>query len=99
MFGWEAESIRANGGELVRLSARGTPVASLYQLRSAQIEQGVPSHWTPYFSVANVDEAAARAARLGAAVIVEPFRVEGITRVSLVADTGGALFGLWELPA
>lgn len=99
LFGWEAESIRANGGELVRFSAQETPVASLYQLRRAQVLRGVPSHWTPYFGVTSADEAAARAARLGGAVVVEPFRVERFARVSLITDASGALLGLWERSA
>ena len=99
MFGWEAETIRANGGEIVALSSRGHAVASLYQLSQEQIRSGVPAHWTPYFGVAGVDGAASQAARLGGAVIVEPFRVDGMARVSLIADPAGALLGLWELAA
>lgn len=99
MFGWKARSIKANGGEFVELSAYGKTVASLYRLTAAQINRGVPSHWTPYIGVTDIDEATIKAIQLGGAVIVEPFRVDGLTRVSLIADSGGALLGLWELPA
>jgi uncharacterized protein len=99
MFGWSARPMRANGGAFFEFSAQGRTVASMYQLEAARIAQGVPSHWTPYVGIADLDESVARAIRLGGAVIVRPFEVDGVARVSLVVDSGGALLGLWELPA
>ena len=99
MFGWESHSAFANGGSFIRFSLRGNTVASLYQLSAAQIARGVPSHWTPYIGVGNVDESASRAGELGGSVIVNPFDVDGEARVGLIADPGGALLGLWELSA
>ena len=97
MFGWQTQRKPANGGEFHHFMADGEPVASLYQLDPQQIAGGVPSHWTPYIAVANVDDSAANAAALGGRVVVKPFNVDGIARVSLITDSGGALVGLWEL--
>lgn len=99
MFGWRATRYQANGGEIFRFIDKGATIASLYQLRSREIERGVPSHWTPYVAVPAIDEAASKAEALGGQVIVKPFDVDGIARVGLVADSVGGLFGLWELPA
>lgn len=99
LFGWKSRSIRANGGEITEFTANGESVASMYRLSSAQITRGVPQHWTPYVGVADIDVVAARAARLGGAVIVQPFDVDGVARVSLIADSGNALLGLWESSA
>jgi uncharacterized protein len=98
MFGWQARRHRVNGGEIYRFTHEGKDVASLYQLRSRQIDGGVPSHWTPYVAVASVDEFASRAETLGGRVVVKPFDVPGMARVSLLDDAAGGLFGLWELP-
>jgi len=97
LFGWQTRAQRANGGEFKRFMAGGETVASFYQLDARQIAAGVPSHWTPYFSVANIDESTSRSKALGGRVVVKPFDVDGMARVSLITDSNGALLGLWEL--
>lgn len=97
MFGWQTRRRQANGGEIFTFMDQGESIASLYQLRSREVESGVPSHWTPYIGIADIDEAASNAEMLGGQVVVKPFAVDGIARVSLVADSVGGLFGLWEL--
>lgn len=97
LFGWHTETQCVNGGEIRRFTIDGETVASLYQLDKRQIAAGVPSHWTPYISVADIDESVSLAATLGGRVVVKPFRVDGIARVSLITDSNGALTGLWEL--
>lgn len=98
MFGWKARRCRANGGEIFRFTRGGKDIASLYQLRSQQIDNGVPSHWTPYIAVSSVDDSASRAEALGGQVVVKPFYVHGMARVGLIDDPASGLFGLWELP-
>ena len=97
LFGWKACRQKANGGEYFHFSAGGEAFASLYQLNSRQLAAGVPSHWTPYVGVADVDAAGAKAAALGGEVLVRPFSVDGVARICLVTDSAGALLGLWEL--
>lgn len=96
MFGWKTQRKQANGGEYVHFVRGGESFASLYQLDSRQISAGVPSHWTPYVAVADVHEMGSRARDLGGQVVVNPFDVDGLARVSLIADSAGALIGLWE---
>lgn len=96
MFGWHAQRKQANGGEYVHFNRGGESFASLYQLAPRQIAAGVPSHWTPYISVSDVHEMASRATALGGQVIVRPFNVDNMARLSLIVDSTGALIGLWE---
>ena len=96
LFGWQTEAQRANGGEFKRFIAGGETVASLYQLDARQIAAGVPSHWTPYIAVPEIDEAVARTQTLGGRVVIKPFRVDGLAKVSLITDPYDALIGLWE---
>jgi predicted enzyme related to lactoylglutathione lyase len=95
-FGWDFVEQPANGGVFTRCRAGGRDVASLYALRRAERERGVPSHWTPYLCVADVDAAARRVADCGGRVLVRPFAVDGMARIALVADAVGALVGLWQ---
>jgi predicted enzyme related to lactoylglutathione lyase len=96
LFGWTARDQAAHGGVFTRLHLGGHDVGSLYQLGRAQLEQGVPSHWTPYVQVADVASACRRAESLGGERLVSPFEVDGVARIALVADPVGAMVGLWQ---
>ena len=98
MFGWTFVEQQANGGRFIRCRAGGRDVASLYPLKPAQLERGVPSHWTPYIRVERVDEAVRRAVTAGGRLVVGAFDVEGMARIALIEDAVGALVGLWEPP-
>jgi hypothetical protein len=97
MFDWQPVRRQANGGEFLQLQKDGEAFATLYQLNARQIAAGVPSHWTPYVAVADIDAMASRAISLGCEIAVQPFNVDGMARISLVVDSTGALLGLWEL--
>lgn len=97
LFGWQAIDVPANGGFYTQLSQGGRAVGSLYPLNRRECDAGVPSHWTPYVGVVDVDAAARRAVALGGLLLVRPFEVSGVARIALLADAVGAPFGLWEL--
>ena len=97
LFGWTVQDRRAGEGRFSTFANPETPFASLYQLSGKQIEHGVPSHWTPYVSVPDLDVAASMAASLGGQVVVPPHDSGGLARVSLIADPTGALIGLWQM--
>lgn len=96
LFGWDAHALPVGAGCITRFSHAGNDIASAYQLRAHELAGGVPSHWTPYVEVADTDCAAAEAARLGGRVVVRPFTIEAIGRISLVEDPVGALIGLYQ---
>ena len=93
LFGWHAIEQRANGGTFVRLALEGRDVGSLYQMRP---DAGLGSYWTPYVGVDDIDAACRRVAALGGHVVVAPFVVDGMAKIALAVDPGGAAFGLWE---
>jgi predicted enzyme related to lactoylglutathione lyase len=96
MFGWTSSEQAANGGSFTRLRRSGQDVGSVYQLSARHRENGVPSHWTPYVRVDDVEAAAQRAVSLGGEVVVRPFVVEGTARIALILDCVGAQVGLWQ---
>lgn len=95
-FGWTFTTVRANGGSFTRCVCGGRDVGSLYPLKRSQLEGGVPSHWTPYIRVDDIDALSARVAALGGRVRVQPFEVERTARIALIEDSAGALLGLWQ---
>lgn len=95
-FGWAFFEQRANGGRFTCCRVGGQDIGSLYQLKRAQLEHGVPSHWTPYIRVERVDATARHVVTLGGRLVVGPFDVAATARIALIEDTVGALVGLWE---
>ncbi len=96
LFGWSSHEQPANGGSFTRLRLGERDVGSMYRLRQSQLDHGVPSHWTPYIRVDDVDDVVRRAAELGGQVMVQPFAVSNIARIALIVDSVGAHVGLWE---
>ena len=52
----------------------------------------LPSHWTTYIAVADVDEACRRAVELGGEVPVQPFDIPEVGRTAVIKDVTGAHF-------
>lgn len=96
VFGWTAVTEYANGGRFIRLRSDGHDVGSMYALSRREREHGVPSHWTPYVCVENIEAATRSVEAAGGVTLVRPFEVEGVARIALIADTLGSVMGLWE---
>jgi predicted enzyme related to lactoylglutathione lyase len=94
LFGWTAEA-RPMGPDAfyTMLHADGRSVAALYQQEAAH--HG-PPHWLSYISVASATDAASRARALGGSVLMEPFDVLDVGRMTMVQDPSGAVIALWE---
>ena len=75
LFGWSSDERPSQGGNFTHLRLAGRDIGSLYQLNRAHLERGVPSHWTPYIQVANLDAAILRVLALGGEVAAWPFSV------------------------
>lgn len=95
LFGWELDD-RPAGPDMTYTMALlgGLEVAAMYQ--QGEREQGVPPHWNNYVTVESVDDAAARAKELGATLVMEPFDVLDVGRMTVIKDPPGALLYLWE---
>lgn len=96
VFGWSALDQAANGGHFTRLRYRGRDTGTLYQLGSAQRDAGVPSHWTPYIAVTDIEATLRHTERAGGRVVVTPTTIEGVARIAMIEDAVGALVGLWQ---
>src|SRR5262245_44716011 len=99
LFGWAVQERQVGAGRFSTFADGDAPFASLYRLNGRQIDHGVPSHWTPYVAVPDVEAAALKVSALGGEVIVPPHDSAGLARVSLICDPAGALIGLRQKPA
>jgi len=63
---------------------------------AAHRQPGVPPHWMAYFQVDDVDATAAKAKELGANLYLPPTTMEGVGRMSVIADPQGAVFAIFK---
>jgi predicted enzyme related to lactoylglutathione lyase len=62
----------------------------------AHMQEGQPTAWATYISVADADETAEKVKAAGGSVLVEPMDVMDIGRMAFFADPTGAVFGIWQ---
>ena len=95
MFGWESEDNEipeeAGGGTYTMFKKGGEYVAAI-----AQETDEFRPHWNSYVTVTSADEASAKADKLGATVIEQPFDVMEAGRMSVIQDPTGAMLCAWE---
>ncbi len=60
------------------------------------MQEGQPTAWTTYISVADAEDTAAKVQAAGGSVIVPPMDVMDIGRMAVFADPTGAAFGVWQ---
>ena len=90
LFAWEYQDGPSVGGQVYTTALRdGLSVGALFASEQ-------PPHWNCYVTVASADATTARAAKLGANVLSEPFDVMDVGRMSVIADPAGAALCLWE---
>lgn len=96
LFGWEAAGpgpMPDAGGAYYVARVAGQDVAGIATLPNGS---NASPAWTTYVRVDDADAAAARAKRAGGVVIVAPFDALPAGRAAVLADPGGAVFGVWQ---
>ena len=63
---------------------------------SKYLQPGVPPHWLAYFLVDDVDVTANKAKEMGAKLFMPPMTMEGVGRLSIMADPQGATFAIFK---
>jgi uncharacterized protein len=95
LFGWEFEDQpipeEAGGGVYTMLRKDGKDVAALSEAR-----EGMPTFWGSYVTVESADATATRATDLGGTLIMEPFDVMEVGRMTTIQDPTGAIVSAWE---
>jgi predicted enzyme related to lactoylglutathione lyase len=94
LFGWQIVADPKDSSGYLHIKngehfIGGIPPASYRQ-------PGVPPHWMAYFQVDDVDASASTAKRMGANVYLPPMTMEGVGRMSVIADPQGAAFAIFK---
>ena len=97
LFGWEFNDSEMGPGEYyTMLKNQGRDLGALYSLKKEERAQGIPPHWNSYVTVANADQAAAKAKSLGGTILAPPFDVMEHGRMAVIQDPTGAVFCIWQ---
>lgn len=89
VFGWEISDVRAGETAYMVATLNGVAVAGVMPIGAGAGD--MPSHWMPYFAVADTDAAATRADSLGGEVCAPPEDTPS-GRLAVLRDPHGALF-------
>jgi uncharacterized protein len=94
LFGWETPELpnSAEMGGYRRAKMGGKDVAGV----SPRMEDGQPTVWATYVSVADAAATMGMAGEAGGQVVVEPMDVQGLGKMAVFTDPTGAVCGIWE---
>lgn len=93
LFGWTTEEMSMPGGEsYVIFNQDGKPVAGCAQMPG---EAGATPCWMQYINTKDIDASVAKAAALGANVIM-PRTDLPMGSFAVIADPVGAVFSFWQ---
>ena len=95
LLGWKADTQDYEGFEYTMFVNNDAPTGGTFDASSV-LPEGVPNHWSVYFSVADTDDTLAEAQKLGATVTREPSDTP-FGRVAALIDPQGAAFQVIKL--
>jgi uncharacterized protein len=95
LVGWKTQAMKMPGGTytILMTGENDPPAGGMFKM-PAEGKKKQADGWIPYITVDDVDATAARVKKLGGKVMKEPFDVEGVGRICVIADPGGAGVGL-----
>jgi predicted enzyme related to lactoylglutathione lyase len=95
LFGWEATNLMPpeSPSKYFVCTLRGRDVAAVGSVRG-----GAPSvsAWDTYILAESADDTVAKVTEAGGSVVIEPFDLLDAARMAVLADTAGAVFGVWQ---
>lgn len=97
LLNWRLEDLDMGGGRsYTMIYLNDNDIGGMYQMDEQQLSMGLPSYWTSYVLVDDIEASTAKAKELGATVIMEPFEVGDNGVMSIIQDPTGAAFALWK---
>ncbi len=97
LFGWEDDPQEMAPGWFYHMQKlNGLPACSIYKQSDEELEQNIPSHWTLYFTVGNVDETVEAVKENSGQIVFGPMDVFDAGRMAMCQDPQGAMFAIWQ---
>ncbi len=97
LFDWVFEDYEPDPDAGYLLATRdGHRVAGLMQMPPDMAAGGMPSIWTTYIAVDDIDATAGKVEGAGGQVMQPPRRVSAAGSMAMIVDPTGAVVGLWQ---
>jgi predicted enzyme related to lactoylglutathione lyase len=93
LFGWTAKH-GTDGMEYTELANNGKQQGGILPITPQM--GNMPTAWTPYFAVTDVDATAAKAKELGGRVYMGPTDIPKVGRFAVIGDPQGATFDIFK---
>lgn len=93
VFGWTAAEVPVADGQYTVFTPADGGEDRVFG-GVAEVPEGHPPHWLPYFEVVDVDAAADAVERLGGTVVLPPVDLGGVGRIAWLADQHSAKFAV-----
>lgn len=97
VLGWQTEDLPMGEGVFYTMFKQdGENVGAINPMQAEMQVQGVPSHWSTYITVDDVDALVDKVKELGGTVVAEPFDVFDDGRMMVIQEPTGATVSLWQ---
>ena len=97
LFGWDTQEVPIDENTTYTMfQLEGENVAALSQMMPDMQEQGIPSHWSNYVSVDDVDALVDVVTDSGGLIAAGPMDVFDSGRMLYIQDPTGGRLGLWQ---
>ncbi|MFI9239425.1 VOC family protein [Streptomyces cinnamoneus] len=96
LFGWQGEPGPPETGGYAVCTLNGKAVAGIMTSMAQEGGSKPPPAWTTYLAVTDADAAVAKVGEHGGTPLMETTDVLTLGRMAVVADSTGAVFGLWQ---
>ena len=97
VMGWETEDLPLGDDMFYTyLKHAGEPIVGIGPMMPDMQAQGIPSHWTSYVSVDEIEPILSKVAELGGTPMMEPMDIFESGRMAVFQDPVGATIGLWQ---
>lgn len=97
VFGWEVKDVPMSADYSYTMFCKdGDDVAGLSPMDKNMQDAGIPSYWSAYISVDDIDAVIAKAESLGAKVILPVMDVADSGRMAAIIDPCGGSIAFWQ---
>lgn len=96
LFGWQGEPGPPETGGYAVCTLNGRPVVGIMTSMAQEGGSKPPPAWTTYLAVADADVTMQKIKDSGGTPLMDPMDVMTLGRMAVVADSTGAVFGIWQ---
>jgi predicted enzyme related to lactoylglutathione lyase len=96
LFGWKTDTMAMGGGHGYTVFKVGDAPSCGMMAMPKEVPGEVPTHWLPYFEVADCDATVKKAADLGGKALMPPMEAANVGRFATLQDPQGAVFAVLQ---